>query len=70
VVFAVDDTALGGWWANGARLATIACAIFLTIFKDRFWPPVPVADDGTQEGDGISTETRKDSSARLMPSIA
>jgi hypothetical protein len=34
-------TALGGRLANGARLLTIACAILLTIFKDRFWPSLP-----------------------------
>ena len=45
-VFAVDDTALGGWLANGARLVTIACAILLTIFKDRFWPPLANSDHG------------------------
>ena len=44
-VFAVDDTALGGWLANGARLLTIACAILLTIFKDRFWPPLAHSDE-------------------------
>jgi membrane protease YdiL (CAAX protease family) len=69
-VFAVDDAALGGWLANGARFATIACAIFLTIFKDRFWSPVPVAGDGTNDGEEISIETKKDSSVRLTPSIA
>jgi hypothetical protein len=49
-VFAVDDTALGGWLANGARLLTIACAILLTIFKDRFWPPLPHSGEGTSHG--------------------
>lgn len=39
-VFAVDDTALGGWLANAARLATVAVAIVLTIYKDRLWKPV------------------------------
>jgi uncharacterized protein len=29
-IFAVDDTALGGWFANGARLATVVLAIVLT----------------------------------------
>jgi len=37
-LFAIDDTALGGWYANGARLATIALGILLTLFKDRLWP--------------------------------
>src|SRR5262249_35638403 len=30
-VFAVDDSALGGWIANGARLATAVLAILMTI---------------------------------------
>jgi len=69
-IFAVDDTALGGWLANGARFVTIALAILLTIFKDRFWSPVPVAGDPTNDEERISTETKKDSSVRLIPSIA
>ena len=40
-VFAVDETALGGWLANAARLATVAVAVLLTIFKDRIWRPLP-----------------------------
>jgi hypothetical protein len=40
-VVAVDDTALGGWLANGARLATIVVAVLLTIYKDRIWKPLP-----------------------------
>jgi membrane protease YdiL (CAAX protease family) len=61
-VFAVDDTALGGWLANGARLLTIACAILLTIFKDKFLPPLPQAagetrSDSAQDGPaGMSFE--------------
>jgi len=30
-LFAVDESALGGWLANGARLTTIGIAIFLTL---------------------------------------
>jgi uncharacterized protein len=37
-VFGIDDSALGGWIANGARLLTVTVAILLTIYKDRFWP--------------------------------
>jgi membrane protease YdiL (CAAX protease family) len=51
-VFAVDDTALGGWLANGARLATVIIAVLLTIYRDKFWRPLPSeADDvlGTEE---------------------
>jgi membrane protease YdiL (CAAX protease family) len=36
-IFGVAETALGGWIANAARLATIALAILLTIYKDRLW---------------------------------
>ena len=40
-VFNVDDTALGGWLANGARLATVVVAVLLTIYKDKIWKPLP-----------------------------
>ncbi len=40
-VFNVDDTALGGWLANGARLATVIVAVLLTIYKDKIWKPLP-----------------------------
>ena len=43
-VFGIDDTALGGWTANGARSLTVTIAILLTIYKDRLWKPV----DSTQ----------------------
>lgn len=36
-VFGVADTALGGWIANGARLATVTLATLLTIYKNRIW---------------------------------
>ena len=35
---AIDHTAMGGWYANGARLATIALGILLTVYRDRLWP--------------------------------
>jgi membrane protease YdiL (CAAX protease family) len=55
-VFAVDDTALGGWLANGARLLTIALAILLTIYKDKIWKPTAME--------------AKTSARRLVPSPA
>ncbi len=36
-LFAIDETALGGWLANGARSITIVLAILLTLFNDRIW---------------------------------
>ena len=36
-IFGVDESALGGWVANGSRLATVVVAIVLTIYKDRIW---------------------------------
>jgi membrane protease YdiL (CAAX protease family) len=39
-LFGIDDSALGGWIANGARLLTVTVAILLTIYKDRFWTPL------------------------------
>lgn len=47
-VFAVDDTALGGWVANGARLLTIVLAVLLTIYKDRIWKPLPAETGNVQ----------------------
>ena len=51
-VFAVDDTALGGWLANGARLATVVIAVLLTIYKDKFWRPLP------SEAEDVDTAAR------------
>jgi len=42
-LFGIDDSALGGWIANGARLLTVTVAILLTIYKDRFWKPLDSA---------------------------
>jgi hypothetical protein len=41
-VFAIDQTALGGWIANGTRILTVIIAVVLTIYKDRIWKPLPV----------------------------
>jgi uncharacterized protein len=65
-VFAVDDTALGGWLANGARLATVIIAVLLTIYRDKFWRPLPSeADDvlGTEQAPQTG-----DKQMRLNPS--
>jgi membrane protease YdiL (CAAX protease family) len=59
-VFAVDDTALGGWLANGARFTTVALAILLTIFKDRFWKTVPSAGEFARDEKKRSSENHGD----------
>jgi len=41
-MFAVDDTALGGWLGNVARLLTVTVAVVLTIYKVRIWKPLPI----------------------------
>ena len=61
-VFGVADTALGGWIANGARLLTVAVAILLTIYKDRFWKPV--------DGQGKGVRTRRDKSSGVSSADA
>ncbi|HEU0367828.1 MAG TPA: hypothetical protein VFR42_01375, partial [Candidatus Acidoferrum sp.] len=44
-IFGVAETALGGWIANAARLATIGLAILFTIYKGRLWKTdVPEVD--------------------------
>jgi len=45
-LFGVDETALGGWLANGARLATIGIAIFLTLRHTK----VPSSDGAASKG--------------------
>ena len=57
-VFAVDDTALGGWLANGARLATVIVAVLLTIYKDKIWKPLPSEAGGHRRGAESSGRTR------------
>jgi uncharacterized protein len=62
-VFGVDDTALGGWIANGARLATVTVAILLTVYKDRVWKPLTVPPDHLAESDDeISKHNRAEAS--------
>lgn len=41
-VFAVDTNALGDWFANAVRFASVGLCILLTIFKDRIWKPLPI----------------------------
>ena len=36
-VFAVDETALGTWFANILRLLTVVLAIVLTVYGKRIW---------------------------------
>ena len=48
-VFAVDQTAMGGWRANVARLLTVGIAILLTIYKDRIWKPLPIEAENTMD---------------------
>lgn len=71
-VFAVDDTALGGWLANGARLGTVIVAVLLTIYKDKIWKPLPSEqameepDDYTPTGTGESGMPRNAACAASM----
>jgi hypothetical protein len=68
--FAVDDTALGGWLANGARFATVAVAILLTIFKDRFWKPVAAAVEPAREEQDRSIDNQGDLAVGMIPVAA
>ena len=66
-VFAVDDTALGGWLANGARLATVIIAVLLTIYKDRIWKPLPSEDDDSDAAPTASTNPDRPAAPRVQP---
>lgn len=65
-VFAIDDTALGGWLANVARLLTVVLAVVLTIYKNRIWKPLPIeAENISQE-----VESKGNSENRNMLCLA
>jgi membrane protease YdiL (CAAX protease family) len=66
-VFAVDDTALGGWLANGARFTTVAIAILLTIFKDRFWKAVTAGDESARDEKEQAIRNQGDLAVRWVP---
>jgi membrane protease YdiL (CAAX protease family) len=68
-VFAVDDTALGGWLANGARFTTVAIAILLTIFKDRFWKAIPAAGAPARDEEKRSIEKPADRSISSVTAV-
>ena len=44
MLFAVDETALGGWLANAVRIVTVVVAIVITIQKDKIWNPLPIEE--------------------------
>ena len=65
-IFGVAETALGGWIANAARLATIALAILFTIYKDRLWKTdVPEVDWRSENRSYFSTLGPAGSSSSL-----
>ena len=50
-VFAVDNTALGGWLANIARILTVIIVIVLTLNKDKIWNRLPLEEENIGEFD-------------------
>jgi membrane protease YdiL (CAAX protease family) len=66
-VFAVDDTALGGWLANGARLATVIIAVLLTIYRDKIWKPLPSEADDIDTKPADSTTPDRPAAPRVQP---
>ena len=58
-LFGIDDSALGGWIANGARLLTVTIAILLTIYKDRFWGPFDATSTHVSEWDNKSSNQNR-----------
>jgi len=70
-VFAVDDTALGGWLANAARLLVIGLAIVLTIYKDRIWNPLPIESENIQltKGDEKPTLNNAEKLSFAQPAL-
>jgi len=70
-VFAVDDTALGGWLANAARVFVIGLAVVLTIYKDRIWKPLPVEAENilVTKGDEKTTDNNAERLTFAKPAL-
>ncbi|MDH3529565.1 MAG: hypothetical protein OEQ28_08370, partial [Acidobacteriota bacterium] len=64
MVFADDESAIGGWFANIVRLLTVAIAIGLTIKKDSIWARLPIEDRNVAEIKEDKNEV--DAAARRM----
>lgn len=47
--FAVDTNALGDWFANVVRFASVLLCVILTIYKDKVWKPLPLESENIQE---------------------
>jgi hypothetical protein len=45
-----NDTALGGWLAKGARLATVVISVLLTIYKGQVLEAAAVGSGGLRYG--------------------
>lgn len=48
-IFSVDTNALGDWFANVVRFASVFLCVVLTIYKDRIWKPLSVEDENIKE---------------------
>jgi hypothetical protein len=44
MIFEVDDSALGGWFANIARFSSVFIAIILTFYQDKIWKSVAIKE--------------------------
>jgi membrane protease YdiL (CAAX protease family) len=64
-VFAIDDTALGGWLANVARILTIALAVMLTFYKNRIWKPLPIEAENILDDAVSLSKSENESRLRL-----
>ncbi len=48
-VFAVDENALGDWFANAVRFASVILVVILTIYKDKIWKPLQIEKENVLE---------------------
>jgi hypothetical protein len=52
------------------RPGTVAIAILLTIFKDRFWKPVSAADEPVRKEQNRPVDNQGDLAVGLIPVVA
>jgi uncharacterized protein len=48
-VFAVDENALGDWFANAVRFASVLLVIVLTVYKDKLWNLLEIEKENVLE---------------------
>lgn len=63
-VFSVDTNALGDWFANVVRFASVLVCVLLTIYKDKIWKPLPIESENIREFGIVETAKSEETQMR------